>query len=329
MTWWCRAGAARSAIRAPSTLLINGAQSPGQVTLTATHPYAAGSYANETVTKQLVSTATPVAIISGWGMVSPSRLAKWSDEIAQDTGLPGGGTAPWICDSEGDYCVESYDQSSADFTREKLAAEWLAEITRMMKLQTWIAGARVEHQHSIGVVDWRNDINGYVDPSYQPPYTNAPDYFGVADEFTDLNVDSVVSVTSLTNSAPQVAKLSRAIALASATLEGSVLETMEDLPDSASRQLGGSEAGGNDPGRRQSPPPIPRIRASPATTPGRSSTTLGRPVRHVRASISSRVRPRAAMPRRSRSWLRLPAYMPTAARPRMRSPPILLSPASS
>lgn len=226
--------------------LCYGAQSPGQVTLTATHPYAAGTFANETVTKQLVATATPVAIISGWGMVSPSRLAKWSDEIAQDTALPGGGTAPWICDSEGDYCVESYDQSSADFTRAKLAAEWLADITRMMKIQTWIAGARVEHQHSIGVVDWRNDINGYVDPSYQPPYTNAPDYFGVSDEFTDLNVDSVVSITSLTNSAPQVAKLSRAIALASATLEGSVLETMEDLPDSASTA---SRFGwGNNPG---------------------------------------------------------------------------------
>jgi RHS repeat-associated protein len=226
--------------------LCFGGQSPGQVTLTATHPYAAGAFANEAVTKQLVATAAPVAIISGWGMISPARLAKWSDEIAVDSALPNGGTAPWICDGNGDYCTNPYSSSSADFTREKLAAAWLAQITRMMQLQATVGGAKVEHQHSIGVVDWRYTINGFVPPPTLPPYTNAPENFGVADEFTDLNVDSVVSVTSESDSATSVAAISRSIALSSAMLEGSVLEQMEDLPDAASTA---SRFGwGNDPG---------------------------------------------------------------------------------
>jgi len=222
-----------------------GGQAPGQVTLTATHPYAAGTFANETVTKQLVATAAPVAIISGWGMISPARLAKWSDEIASDTALPNGGTAPWACEGPGDYCHNPWPSSSNDFTREKLAAAWLAQITRMMQLQATIAGAKVEHQHSIGVVDWRYTVNGFLNP----PYTTPPagdDYYGVADQFTDLNVDTVVSVTSESDSATQVAGISRAIALTSAMLEGSVLEQMEDLPDAATTT---SRIGwGNDPG---------------------------------------------------------------------------------
>ncbi|HEY1561943.1 MAG TPA: RHS repeat-associated core domain-containing protein [Caulobacteraceae bacterium] len=229
-----------------TTPICFGAQSPGQVTLTATHPYAAGTFANETVTKQLTATAAPATIISGWGMISPARLARWSQEIAFDTPLPAGGTPPWICDSDGDYCFEQYAQTSGDLTNEKLAAQWLAEITRVMKLQTWIAGARVEHQHSIGVVDWRHAITGTVFPPPQPPNNSGNDFYGVTDQFSDLNIDSVVSVTSLTNSASQVATLSRSIALASATLEGSVLEQMQDLPDSASTA---SRFGwGNDPG---------------------------------------------------------------------------------
>ena len=109
-----------------------------------------------------------------------------------------------------------------------------------------ISGARIDHQHSIGVVDWRNAINGYENPppSGTPPSTY--DYYGVADQFSDLNVDTVVGVTSLANNAAQVAAISRSIALASATLEGSVLETMEDLPDTASTA---SRFGwGNNPG---------------------------------------------------------------------------------
>jgi RHS repeat-associated protein len=223
-----------------------GAQAPAQVSLTAIHPYAAGTYANETVVKQITGTGVPITIVSGWGMISPARLAKWSDEIAYDSALPTGNAPPWVCDGDGDYCFPpNLQDSTGDLTRQKLAASWLAETTRMMQLQATIGGAVVDHQHSIGVVDWRHSINGYVFPeSGTPP--SGPEYWGVADEFSDLNIDSVVAVTSKTDSSTSVAAISRSIALASATLEGSVLEQLEDLPDSAS--TASRFAWGNDPG---------------------------------------------------------------------------------
>jgi YD repeat-containing protein len=203
----------------------------GTVTLTATHPYMT-TFANQTVTKLAGASGLPVAIISGWGMITPARLAKWSGEMNEDTALPEKGVIPWLCDSEGGYCWPAYLQSSGDLTRQKLAASWLAQITRMMQIQAAIGGAKVDHQHSIGVVDWQADIVGHL---YPPPTAgNSYNYYGVSDEFTELNIDTTASVTSLTNNAGKVAALSRSIALASATLEGSVLDQMEDLPDTAS-----------------------------------------------------------------------------------------------
>src|SRR5665213_3633525 len=104
-------------------------------------------------------------------------------------------------------------------------------MTWMARLQSAIGGGEVELHHSIGVVDWRAQLQGNQFPP-PPPSTN-PNYLGITDEFTDLNIDSVLSVTG-TAAGAKVAAISRAIALAAATLEGSVLEQMEDLPDTAS-----------------------------------------------------------------------------------------------
>jgi RHS repeat-associated protein len=238
-TWSC-------AINYYSTPYCYGGASPGQITLTATHPYAAGTFANETVVKQLTATAAPVAIVSGWGMISPARLTKWSDEVPVDKSLPDNGVPQWPCPGDHDvYCSPSYEQSAGDQTRQRLAASWLAEMTRMLQLQATIGGAKAEHQHSIGVVDWRHTVNGYTMP---PSPTSQPqvDYYGITDQFTDLNIDTVISLTSLTDNAAQTAALSRSVAVASATLEGSVLEQMEDLPDTAS--TASRFAWGNNPG---------------------------------------------------------------------------------
>ena len=230
--WSCRI----SFYTTPSCL---GAQSPGQITLTATHPYAASAttkatFADETVVKALTATGAPVTIVAGWGMISQARLGKWSNEVAYDTSLPNRGTPPWQCGDTGTYCFTPYPQSSGDLTRQKLAASWLSQMTRMMTLQTTIAGATVDHQHSIGVIDWQHTINAYIWPPPSGTNIGGPDYWGVTDEYTDLNIDTVASVTSKSNSATAVAALSRSIALSAATLEGSVLEQMEDLPDTAS-----------------------------------------------------------------------------------------------
>jgi len=222
---------------ASATCMINqstclGGGEPGQLTLTATHPYPAGTFADETVVKPLTIIAVPVAIVSGWGRISPARLAKWSDEVAHDTPLPRGGTIPFLCEQGHAWCIEPYSQSSGDFTRQKLAASWLAQLTRMARLQAAIGAGSVEFHHSIGVVDWRAKMQGNQFPPPPPP-TN-PNFLGITDEFTDLNIDSVLSVTQHSSASTTVAALSRSIALAAATLEGSVLEQMEDLPDTAS-----------------------------------------------------------------------------------------------
>ena len=222
---------------------------PGQLTLTATHPYAAGTFADETVVKNLSIIAAPVAIVSGWGMISPARLTKWSDEVDKDTVLPHGGTIPYQCEGGTGWCRAMYLQPAGDFTRQKLAASWLAEMTRMLRLQGLVGGQSVEHQHSIGVVDWRAQLQGSEWPPPPQGQIN-PIWLGVYDEFTDLNIDSVVSVGSLnpaaSNSAVKTAAVSRSVALASAALEGSVLEQMEDLPDTAS--TASRFAWSNDPG---------------------------------------------------------------------------------
>ncbi|MBA3810417.1 MAG: RHS repeat-associated core domain-containing protein [Caulobacteraceae bacterium] len=204
---------------------------PGQVTLSVIHPYAAGAFADQTVVKPLSAVTAPVAIVAGFGRVSPARLAKWSDEVASDKALPFGGSQPWRCDNGTAWCKEHAPQSAGDLTRQKLAASWLAQMSRMLALQTAIGGTTAEHHHSIGIVDWRHKLQEFRFPP-QPP-TN-PLFYTITDEFTDLNIDSVLSVTSKTGNAPTVAAVSRSVALASATLEGSVLEQMEDLPDTAS-----------------------------------------------------------------------------------------------
>ena len=223
----------------------------GQLTLTATHPYTAGTFADETVVKPLTTIAAPVAIVSGWGRISPARLTKWSDEVANDKALPHGGTIPYRCDSGTAWCRPGYGQSAGDQTRQKLAASWLAEMTRMLALQSWIGGEAAEHHHSIGVVDWRQQLSGNLFPA--PPDPSAQNYLGMYDEFTDLNIDTVISLTARTSTAANLAKtpaVSRSVAVAAAALEGSVLEQMEDLPDTAStasRFAWGNQPDGEDP----------------------------------------------------------------------------------
>jgi hypothetical protein len=216
----------------------------GQLTLTATHPYAAGAFANETIVKQLTSVAMPVAIVSGWGMISPARLSKWSDEVAQDLVLPKYGTLPYPCPN-GEVCMNPYQTSEGDFTRQKLAASWLAEMTRMLEIQAKLGGEMAEHHHSIGIVDWRATLQAQEYPAPGAGH-QTPDYLGIYDEFTDLNIDSVVSLTSLTDNLAKTAAVSRAVAASAAALEGSVLEQMQDLPDTAS--TASRFAWGNNPG---------------------------------------------------------------------------------
>ncbi|MGH7011785.1 MAG: hypothetical protein ACREEX_13210, partial [Caulobacteraceae bacterium] len=168
---------------------------PGSMTLTAIHPYAASAtqkatFADETVAKGLTNIAAPVAIVAGWGRVSPARLAKWSDEQASDESLPHGGTIPYRCEGDTAWCINPYAQSAGDLTRAKLEASWLAETSRMIQLQTAVAGETFDIAHQIGVVDWRSTFQGNQFPPPNPPNPGGPTYLGITDEFTDLNIDT-------------------------------------------------------------------------------------------------------------------------------------------
>ena len=211
----------------------------GSVTLVATHPYAAnnGAYGQApAITSTLDTLAVPFAVVSGWGSVSPALLAKWSAEKSSDTPLPLS-QSPLYPEADGSLVAEEYEQPSGDFTQQRTAASWLAQVTRMLQIQARIGNAVGDHQHSIGVINWHatfdlfqnppTQSNGIIPPGQEVSYT-------IADEFTELNIDSAISITSKSNNAAQTNAVIRSVALSAATLEGSVLEQMEDLPDTAS-----------------------------------------------------------------------------------------------
>ena len=207
-------------------------QASGYLTLTATHPYAAngGTYANQTVTKA-VQLTLPLAIMTGWGEVSPALTAKWGAERRTDTPSPAESTPPSSCGgTQGDICYPMYPTSNGDLTRATLAANWLSQLTRMLDVQAAVGGGVAQHHHSLGVVAARYILQGFqINP--QPAATD-PIYYTIRETYASINVDSAISVVSKTN-AP-TAPMARAMALAASTLEGSVLEQTENLPDTAS-----------------------------------------------------------------------------------------------
>ncbi|MGI8841763.1 MAG: hypothetical protein ACR2F8_13435 [Caulobacteraceae bacterium] len=204
----------------------------GAITLTATHPYAAngGTYGAQTVVKTISTLSVPVAIVSGWGSVSPALLAKWSGERTEDAVLPLRGAPPGLCG--GEPCWPSYQSSAGDFSRQKTAAGWLAQVSRMLAIQAQLGNAVADHQHSIGVVDWQAQFENFQYPAF--PAADSLTYYGITDEYTELNADTALSITSRVDDLGRTDALARSVALSAATLEGSILEQTEDLPDTAS-----------------------------------------------------------------------------------------------
>src|ERR1700722_730055 len=205
----------------------------GWVTLTATHPYAAnsGTYGYQQITRAISAIASPITIVSGWGYISPALSAKWSREVTEDSVLPPRGSPPHTC-GPGEVCWDATPASADDFTDQKLAASWLAQVSRMMQIQAPLGGSEVDQQHSIGVVDQHGHLQGFTYPP--PPQPHGQVYYGIVDRFTGLDIDSEISVTSTSNNFTQRNAVARSVSLAAATLEGSVIEQSQDIPDSAS-----------------------------------------------------------------------------------------------
>ncbi|HYC98531.1 RHS repeat-associated core domain-containing protein [Brevundimonas sp.] len=199
-------------------------------TLGVNHPYAAtsGNYVDETQTGSLTG-MVPVAILHGWGQVSDRLGANWGRERDEDKALPNRVAGSYFCDPEW-LCQSEFETPSGDMARQQLGASWLAQASRMMALQGEIGASEVQHHHSLGLVAWL-----YRPVTYDPtPGYPGPVDFGITDQYLSINVSSSLSVSSRVNDAPRERAVSRSIALAASTLEGSVVEQAQDLPDGAS-----------------------------------------------------------------------------------------------
>jgi YD repeat-containing protein len=109
-------------------------------------------------------------------------------------------------------------------------------MSKAFALQTRLGGAVGQHHHSIGIVAWRHDIRSRTDNTVVTgnPNTQPIVDWDIVDQMVSLDIDTAFSLVSKTNNAGAVRALSRSVALAAATLEGSVVQQAQDLPDGAS-----------------------------------------------------------------------------------------------
>jgi hypothetical protein len=110
-----------------------------------------------------------------------------------------------------------------------MAAAWLAQYTSAAHLHGWLARAIPQLHHTLGFAYGDNLLS----PSYSDPLSSSPS-FGPVDNFNRIDVDSALSVTSMTADAVARRATIQAIAASAATLEGSVAAQQTDSPDTAS-----------------------------------------------------------------------------------------------
>jgi hypothetical protein len=201
----------------------------GQLTVTADLPYAAESGRYLDTTLRTGFGVAPLAIAHFWGATSPELLAKWSDERKEDEALPVFVTPDrGFCDDTQPVCPQ-YPSPAGDFTRQKLAANWGAQFSRMAELQARVAGAAEQHHRTLGFIAMEGDVVSVDrDPGDDSKH---PIDFTIADQRTTLNLSTALSLTTLSNDESRRTAALRSIAAASATLEGAVLEQTQDLAD--------------------------------------------------------------------------------------------------
>jgi RHS repeat-associated protein len=234
MSWWLQLDG--SAVGTPyTTALIPDGHNPITLVLTANHPYAAasdgtattnGTYMDETVYKN-AQVSNPVTIVSGWGDASADLLAKISGERSGDLPDPGHSNPP---SCSGEDCPEPpYLNPAGDFTRDKLAANYLAQYARAAQLHATLANGIQQTHHVIGVVygdDYVTDDGSYT-------RTGGPDYW-VADSYTRIDVDTGLSFVSKAADSTRRRAALLSIAATAEALEASVISQTADIPDISS-----------------------------------------------------------------------------------------------
>ena len=212
------------------------------VDLLVDHPYAAdsGTYMDlaeypdpdprpDTYIRKRADFLTPVAIVHGWGDVSPALLSKLAGEQGADRLLPvvdpdpgAGGYEPG----------EKKSDSAMDHTMVKLGVSYLAQYTRMAEVQKRLGNAQHVMHHMVGMVYTEVDVNNGWALNPNPPQTDN-EWF-IRDRSIRVNLDGAISVNSNTNTTADRQKVIHATLAAASALEGSIFEQMMDTPFTSS-----------------------------------------------------------------------------------------------
>jgi len=198
----------------------------GDITLTVNSPYAAaadggaaGSYMDALIHKD-VDFHLPLTIVTGWGESTAGLTSKWGSR--NDAGMlkpqfPGG------CET----CGTTMPPTKGDGRRELIAATWMMQSSRAAALHAQIARATYQHHYSVGVVS----ADSWVNATTVTPSPTLRQDFSIADSADRVDIDTGFSVTSWNNEATTRRAAIHAISTTLATLEGSVIGQVADLPD--------------------------------------------------------------------------------------------------
>jgi hypothetical protein len=207
--------------------------SVGTITLGVNHPYLAdaggsllitpGTYMDTSV-QFPVRYSTPFTIVHGWGEANRGLIDKWASR-------PNDGITGFMPPVGCDTCLTGHPASKGDATREQLAALWLVQSSKAARLHASIANSIYTHHHSIGLVAGDAEMATLNrDPNAQPPVLESY----VADNFDRIDVETGLSVTSLTSNGADRRVAIQSIAATMDLLEGSVSAQQSDLPDTVS-----------------------------------------------------------------------------------------------
>ncbi|HEY2033150.1 MAG TPA: RHS repeat-associated core domain-containing protein [Rhizomicrobium sp.] len=209
------------------------------ITLIANHPYAAsadgtattgGDYMDVTITKPVVL-ITPLSIVQGWGDASENLFKKWSGEQVQDASAPRRLNPPPCYYNPQEPCFDKFEQPTGDFSRDKVAADYLAQFTREAQLNANIAAATQQTHHVLGIVYGDVSLRPVYGINHPPAYS--PDWI-VWDNFDRIDVDAGISVSSKTADATARRVAVQTIAATGAAIEGGMSGQLSGLPDTTS-----------------------------------------------------------------------------------------------
>ncbi len=207
----------------------------------ARHPFVS-RHADQSISTSIYL-GSPVVLVNGWGDVSQNLAAKWASEVADDKAAPKTGyarvCAPATQSLAVTSCAARVPSPSGALLRDKMAATWLGQFSRILNLNAQVGGAKALHHHSIGVAyadQWSAYVNGWSSVNTARPSTNCgSDCVWMSSHETQvLDISSTISVTH--NTADEVSR--RSVIYSSATLgaalEGDLVVQLLNLPQTLS-----------------------------------------------------------------------------------------------